>query len=102
MTRTARVNTSYTLVECTKCKLQYVGEAGTELNLRINNHRKDVLQLNAIPVDRHFAQRDPDFNTDPKFIIIEQLQNTKVQLDLTPKCISTSKVSEIEYNQRCI
>ena len=89
-------------MECTKCKLQYAGEAERELNLRINNHRKDVLQLNVIPADRHFAQRDPDFNTDSKFIIIEQLQNTKVQLDFTPKCISTSKVSEIEYSQRCI
>ena len=45
-------------MECTKCKLQYVGKAEMELNLRINNHRKDVLKLNALPADRHFAQRD--------------------------------------------
>ena len=38
-------------MECTKCKLQDVGKTGTELNLRINNHRKDVLKLNAIPTD---------------------------------------------------
>ena len=49
-------------MECTKCKLQYVGKAETELNLRINNHCKDVLKLNAIPADRHFAQRNSDFN----------------------------------------
>ena len=65
-------------MECTKCKLQYVGKAETELNLGINKHRKDVLKLNAIPADRHFAQRDHDFNTDTKFTIIEKLQNTKL------------------------
>ena len=64
-------------MECTKCKLQYVGKAETELNLKINNHRKDVLKLNAIPADQPFAQRDHDFNTDAKFVIIEQLQKKK-------------------------
>ena len=39
-------------MECTKCKLQYVVKVETELNLRINNHRKDVLKLNAIPEKR--------------------------------------------------
>ena len=66
------------LMECTKYKLQYVGKGETELNLRTNNHRKDVLKWNAIPVDRHFAQRYRDFNTDAKFMIIEQLQKTKL------------------------
>ena len=65
-------------MECTKCKLQHVGKAETELNLRINNHGKDVLKLNAIPTYRHSAQRDHDFNTDAKFTITEKLQNTKL------------------------
>ena len=55
------------LIECTKCKLQYVGKSETDLNLRINNHRKDVLKLNLIPADRHFAQGDHDFDADAKF-----------------------------------
>ena len=38
-------------MKCTKCILQYDGKTETELNLRINNHRKDVLKLNAIPAD---------------------------------------------------
>ena len=58
------------LTECTKCKLQNVGKAETELNLRINYNCKDVLNLNAVPADRHFAQRDHDFNIDTKFTII--------------------------------
>ena len=63
-------------MECAKCKLKYVGKAETEVSPRKNNHRKDVLKLNALPADRHFAQRDHDFNTGAKFIIIEKLQNT--------------------------
>ena len=69
-------------MECTKYKLQYVGKAKTELNLRINNQRKDVLELNAIPADQYFAQRDHHFNTEAKFIIIEQLQNTKLSKEI--------------------
>ena len=42
-------------MECTKCKLQYVGKAETELNLRMNNHRKDVLKLNVIPAYRQIS-----------------------------------------------
>ena len=43
--------------------------------MRIINHRKDVLKLNAIPTDRHFAQRDHDFSSDAKSTIIKKLQN---------------------------
>ena len=67
------------LIECTKCKLHRVGKTEAELNLRINNHRKDKLKLNAIPADQHFAERDHDFNPDTKFFIIEKLQNTKLR-----------------------
>ena len=66
------------LMECTKCKSQYVGKAETELNLRIYNYRKNVLKLNAVPADQHSAQRDHDFNNDAKFTTIERLQNTKL------------------------
>ena len=58
--------------------IQYVGKVETELSLRINNHRKDVLKSNAIAADRHFAQRDHDFNSDAKFTIIKKLQSTKL------------------------
>ena len=78
------------LIECTKCKLRYVGKAETELNQRINNHRKDVLKLNVIPADRHFALRDQDFNTDLKLTIIEKPDNTNLSkesiTELLKKC----------------
>ena len=57
-TRTAGVNANY--------KSKY-----TKLNLI-------VFKLNLILADRHFAQRDLEFNTETKFTITEQLQNTKL------------------------
>ena len=76
-------------MECTKCKLQYAGKAETELNLRINKHRKDFLKLNAVPAGRHFAQRDHNFNTDAKFTIIEKLQNTKLSKESITELLKT-------------
>ena len=43
------------LLECTKCKMQYVGKAKTEFNIRFNNHQKDVWKPDAIPERRHFS-----------------------------------------------
>ena len=60
----------------TKCKLQYVDKSETELNLRISNYRKDVLKINAISADRHFAQSDHGFNTGTKLSL---LKNSKTQ-----------------------
>ena len=59
-------------------EIQYFSKAETELNLRINNHRKNVLKLNAIPANWHCAQRDDNLNTVVKLIIIEQLRNTNL------------------------
>ena len=61
-------------MEYTKCKLQYVFKAETELNLRINNHRKYVLKL----TDWHFAQRNQNFYTDAEVTITEKVQNAKL------------------------
>ena len=43
------------LLECTKCKIQYVGKAETEFNIRLNNHRKYVWKPDAIPASSHFS-----------------------------------------------
>ena len=54
------------LLECTKCKIQYVGKVETEFNIRLNNHRKDVWKPDAIPASRHFSGKYHNFNTDAK------------------------------------
>ena len=64
------------LLECTRCKIQYVGKCETQLNIRINNHRKDIKSINAIPICKHFNDENHSFNEDARFTIIEQLNNT--------------------------
>jgi len=65
------------LLECKRCRIQYVGKCETQLNIRINNHRKDVQSINAIPVCKHFNDKNHSFNDDARFTIIEQLKNLK-------------------------
>ena len=61
------------LLECTKCKMQYVGKAETEFNIRLNNHRKDVWKPNAITASRHYSGKNHNLNTHAKFILVEQI-----------------------------
>ena len=60
-------------LKCTKFKIQYVGKAETEINIRLNNHQKDVWKPDAIPTSRHFSGEGHNFNTHAKFILIEQI-----------------------------
>ena len=63
------------LLQCQLCKIQYVGKAETAFNIGLNNHRKDVKDPKAIPVDKHFNQTGHNFNLHAKCVIIEQLQD---------------------------
>ena len=66
------------LLVCTKCKIQYVGKAETEFNIRLNNHRKDVWEPEAIPASRHFSGKSHNFNSHAKFILIEQIRHIDI------------------------
>ena len=63
-------------MECTLCSKQYVGKAATAFNIRLNNHRKDTKNQNAILAFRHFQQQDHNFNSPTKFIIMDKLVST--------------------------
>ena len=69
------------LLECTKCKIQYVGNAETEFNIRLNNHWKDVWKPDAIPASRHFSGNNHNFNTHSKFILIEQIPHVNIDTE---------------------
>ena len=56
------------------CNIQYIGKSET-FNIRLNNHRKDVKNSNAILACKHFNRHDHDFNDHGKYIIIEQPRN---------------------------
>ena len=66
-------------MECTLCKIQYVGKAETSFNIRLNNHRIDANGNNpkAIPASIHFKQPGHNFNKHAKFTLIEQI-NTDI------------------------
>ena len=58
--------------------IQYAGKSEPPSNIRLNNHRKDVKNPNAIPVCKHFNRHDHDFNNHGKIIIIKQLRKTRM------------------------
>ena len=64
------------LLECNICNIQYVGKSETTFNIRLNNHKKDVKDPNAVPADKHFTLPGHDFNKNAKFTLIEKLTNT--------------------------
>ena len=69
-------------MECTLYNKQYVVKAETAFNIRLNNHRKDTKNPNAILACRHFQQKGHRFNSHAKFIIIDKLVNTSSSKDI--------------------
>ena len=65
------------LLECYICNIQYVSKSEIPLNIRLNNHRKDVKNPNAIPTCKDLNRYDHDLNNHGKMIIIEQLRNIR-------------------------
>ena len=61
------------LLERTKCKIQYDGKAETEFNIRLNNHRKDIWKPDAIPASCRFSDKNHNFDTYAKFILIRHI-----------------------------
>ena len=66
------------LLEYTKCKIQYVGKAEIEFNIRLKNHRKDVWKPDAIPASRHVSGHNHNFKTHVTFILIEQMGHVDI------------------------
>ena len=50
------------LLECINCKIQYVGKSETSLNIRLNNHRKDIKKPNTIEPCKHFNNNEHSVN----------------------------------------
>ena len=66
------------LMECTLCKIQYVGKTETPFNIQLNNHRKDANgnSPKGIPASLDFKQPGHNFNKHTKFTVMEQINNT--------------------------
>ena len=69
-------------MECRIWHIQYIGKSETEINIRLNNHRKDVNRQNAPQAEEHFKLPTHIFNQHARFTLIEQLDNIKIEKDL--------------------
>ena len=68
---------------CIKCNQeQYVGKVEAQgMNRRTNKHRNDVTRPDSIAIDRHFNQKDHDFNRDFRVIVIEEITKKNLTKD---------------------
>ena len=62
-------------MECIIYNLQKVCKNETPLNIRLNNHRKDVKDPKAILADRHFPKNSHRFNKHARYTITDRLTN---------------------------
>ena len=51
------------------------------MNRRTNKHRNDVTRPDSITIDRHFNQKDHDFNRDFRVIVIEEITKKNLTKD---------------------
>lgn len=66
------------LLECRRCKIQYIGKSEPPFNLRLNKHRNDAKnpKEDTIEACKHFNQHHR-FNRDAKFTLIEQIKDKR-------------------------
>ena len=50
------------MIQCSNCKIRYVGETSCKLKDRINQHRSDIKMKKDTAVSRHFNQDCPNIN----------------------------------------
>ena len=65
------------LLKCLLSKIQYVGKSETPFHIRLNNHRKDMKNPNAIEACKYFSNWNHVFHKHGKFIFIKQLISIK-------------------------
>ena len=70
-------------MECRICRIQYIGKSETEFNIRLNNQRKDVNRQNATQAGQHFKLPNLNFSQHARFTLIEQLDNMRIDKNLT-------------------
>ena len=70
------------LLECIRCKKQYVGKSEWPFNYRLNNYRSRIKSTQfdkLLPVEKHFKERNHVFERDARFIIIEKIEKENVE-----------------------
>ena len=76
------------LLQCRICQLQNVDKSEASFNIRLNNHRKDRKNENAILACKNFLNSNHNFERDAKLTLLEQITRiftTTKQLQLLLK-----------------
>ena len=84
------------LMECRIWRIQQIGKSETEINTRLNNHRKDVNRRNTPQANQHFKLPNHDFNQHDTFTLTEQLDNIKTDKNSATLCLKKRKDFWIE------
>ena len=80
--RNCKIEHAIYLRKCTFCNLQYVSKNKRPCNIRLNNHRKDIKDLEAILADKHFQKSSHRFNEHARLTITARLKNKPLQRDI--------------------
>ena len=67
-----------------------------KINVRLNNHRKDVKDCKAILGDKLFQKNGHRFNKQARFTIIDRLTNTNVDKEILRECFIQRKTFWIQ------
>ena len=62
-----------------------------KVNIRSNNHRKDVKDSKVILADKLFQKNGHRFNEQRRFTIIDRLTNTNVDKEILRECLIQRK-----------
>jgi hypothetical protein len=65
------------LITCNLCKIQYVGETGRQMRLRLTQHRHDIKVKNLTPIGIHFNKKNHTLS-HLNIIPIETIESDKV------------------------
>ena len=76
-------------MQCSLCKIEYVGKAKTSIDICLYNHKSNVSELNTLPGCCHLAQDRHNFNIHARFILMETRKNkskpVEIMLEFLPK-----------------
>ena len=73
------------LQECILCNIQHIGKSETSLNIRLNNHQKDVSNPKATPAYPHFRKEGHNFTLIEQLTKMENVSKvTNVKTSIKP------------------
>ena len=62
------------IITCNKCEIQYVGETGTTVGLRMRGHRNKLQGGDNKPIYRHLRKESHNFS-EAKLTIVQHVAN---------------------------